>query len=77
MKNITIDQEVLKYISREEYLEVYHSLKNREYKILYEANQLRISLTKIGKRIFTVKTHFRDKPIEEVVKNMMLIQVQI
>lgn len=77
MKNLTIDKEVLKYVSREDYLEVYNSLKDKEYKILYQADKIRISLAKRGKRIFTVKTHYGNMPIEEVVKNMMLIQAQL
>lgn len=76
MEDITIDKEILKYISREKYLEVYYGLGDREHRVIYEANQLRISLTKVGKRVFTVKTYFGDKPIEEIVKNMMLIQAQ-
>lgn len=49
MKDITIDEEVLKYVTKEMYLEVYNNLKDKEHRILYEANQLRISLIRLGK----------------------------
>lgn len=76
MKDITIDEEILDYVSKEVYQKTYYQLKNGENKILYEDKKIRISLIKTKKRVFAVKTHYGDMPIEEVVRNMMLIQAE-
>lgn len=74
MKEVEINQDVLEHVLEAEYMEVYNSLQDGESKKIYQDQKMRIRLTRIGKRIFTVRTYFGDKPIEEIYKNVFKVQ---
>ena len=49
-------------------------LKDGENKVLYCDDKVRIRIINFKKNIYTVITEYGDKPIDEVVKNMITVQ---
>lgn len=66
-----------KYVSREVWNEECNNLRDGESKILYfdRKEKVRVRISKVGKKIFTVKTSFGDMDIRECVRNMIIKQV--
>lgn len=74
MREVEINQDVFNYISKNEYIKIYKDLQDGDNKKIYESKELRIRVSKIGNKVFIVKTYFGDKPIEEIYKNVFKVQ---
>ncbi len=49
-------------------------LKDGENKVLYCDDKVRVRIINFKENIYTVITEYGDKPIDEVVKNMITVQ---
>lgn len=65
-----------KYIVRKVWLDECYKLEEDEGKILYfnKHKQVRIRVSRVKNKIYTVKTSFGDVDIRECVKTMMIKQ---
>lgn len=69
-----VDKKVLEYITEEEYMNERKFLKDGENKVLYCDDKVRVRIINFKENIYTVITEYGDKPIDEVVKNMITVQ---
>ena len=69
-----VDEEIFKYVRREEYKRVLRLLKTGESKVIYYDEHIKIRIVKLEKRVYTLVTEYGDKAIEEIVKNMIIVQ---
>ncbi|MGL4762956.1 MAG: hypothetical protein ACRCWG_16155 [Sarcina sp.] len=69
-------EEYSKYISREMWQKECLNLKDGDNKVLYfnPKEKVRLRISKIGKKVYTVKTTFGDMDIRECVRNMIVKQ---
>ena len=69
-------EEYSKYISKEVWQKECENLEEGQNKVLYfnQKDKVRLRITKIGKKVFTVRTTFGDMDIRECVRNMMIKQ---
>ena len=71
---LAVDDEIFKYILFDDYKKICDEITSGGNKIIYEDIKVRVRVRKIGKRIFTIKTKFEEKSIDEIVKNILLVQ---
>lgn len=64
--------EVIKFISREKYEEECTSLKEGEWKVIYNSDEIKITLTKEGKKIRNIIVNYGNIPIQDTVKNLLI-----
>ncbi|MFR5266190.1 hypothetical protein [Clostridium sp.] len=69
-----VDEEIFKYVRREEYKRVLRLLKTGESKVIYYDEHIKIRIVKLERRVYTLVTEYGDKAIEEIVKNMIIVQ---
>ncbi len=64
-------QEILNYISKEEYTKKTKSLKNGQTLCLHKDKNINIDIIKNGRKIYTVISHFSDeKTATEAITDM-------
>jgi hypothetical protein len=71
---LEIDDEVFNYILFDEYKKICDEISIGTNKVIYEDKNIRVRVRKIGKKIFTIKMNFEEISIDEVVKNIILVQ---
>lgn len=65
-------EEVLKYITLEQYNKESNSLKNKQDKIIYVDNKTKITLKKRGKKVYTFIDRFENNNnINNILKNIV------
>mgnify|MGYP003369104032 CR=1 FL=1 len=69
-----VDEKIFKYVKREEYKRVLRLLKTGESKVIYYDEHIKIRIVKLERRVYTLVTEYGDKAIEEIVKNMIIVQ---
>lgn len=66
--------EILKFISLEHYKKESKKLKDGENKTVYQDTQVKITLMKIGKKVYNIITEYGETPIEDIASNLLLVQ---
>lgn len=67
-------EEIFKFVTREHYEEECTSLKDGEFKTIFNNSEVTIDLLKNGKMIYKFIAYYGKKHINECVKNIALIQ---
>lgn len=71
---VLVNEEVFKYVRREEYKRTLKLLKNGESKVIYYDGHIKIRVVKLERRAYTLITEYGDESIDEIVRNMIIVQ---
>ncbi len=63
---------VLEYITLEEYNKAIKTLEDRESRIIFETDSIKIKIKKIGKDIFNIIVRCGDKSITDIAKELLV-----
>lgn len=72
---MTIDKDILQYMSEEYYWEIIRTLENNKFKKIYEDENTTIRVVKKGKEIYTFISKFGVKKINEALNNICSLAV--
>ena len=64
----------MKYISIEAYEKEKKLIKDGETKVIYQNDKLKIKLMREGKKVYTIIVTYGTRPIQDIVKDMLLEQ---
>ena len=65
-------EEVLKYVTLEQYNKEYNDLKNGQDKIIYVDDKIKITLKKSGNKVYTFIDKFKNtNNINNILKNIV------
>lgn len=66
--------EIFRFVPKDEYERECTSLKDGEFKTIYNSSEATIDLLKSGKRIYKFIAYYGNKSFEECIKNISKIQ---
>lgn len=72
---MTIDKDILQYMSEEYYWEIIRTLENNKFKKIYEDENTTIRVVKKGKEIYTFISKFGVKKLNEALNNICSLAV--
>lgn len=72
---MTIDKDILQYMSEEHYWESIRALENNKFKKIYEDEHTTIRVVKKGKKIYTFISEFGLKKLNEALNNICSLAV--
>lgn len=64
--------EVLKYITMEQYEAEAKTLKDGETRIIYREKKIKIKLMKRGKKIYKILIEYGNIPIDDIARKLMV-----
>lgn len=64
-------EEVLKYITIDEYTKEKSTLRNGESKVVYEDHDIKLKLMKKGRKIYNIIVSYGTEDIEDIAKNLI------
>ncbi|EGS5728217.1 TPA: hypothetical protein I9089_002040 [Clostridium perfringens] len=72
---MTIDKDILLYVSEEHYWESIKELENNKFKKIYEDEHTTIRVVKKGKKTYTFISRFGLKKLNEALNNICSLAV--